>query len=248
MIFKCFVQIGMLLRVEGCLELRSVFDLFLGMCAVIVEEFDVQSRRTGMNGYQDDEAGHGDNYLRPPACLSSDAFTLVLPTQLDNISGDEIQKMKDASKDAGSNVEVVLPRLKLGSISSVGQQSGPLEHVLSGNKMPMLKASSMSLQTILTNDSESDVSTSDSIQESSYGTESTNVEVEVEKRKIFTSGSESTQVSKLSSKHHFTPLAHLNVNFELDEVMENRELLFRNPCEAFGRLTKLSFGSNPIHR
>lgn len=253
---------------------------FLVMYAVNLNEFNVRSQRTGANGRvhpEEDEAGHGDNYLRPLAPLSSDALTLVLPTQLD-ILGVEIQKLKEAQvlKDFGTDlpppeptessmihnipsgedsrlaqfvggyedsrqarpnstsghVEVVLPRLKLGSMSSTGQHSGTLEHA-SDDRTPMLKASSIGLQTGLTNDSE--VARSDSTQESSCGSESANADVEVEKREIFISRSESphkAQTPKVSLKHHYNAFAHLNVNLELDEVRKTR-VNFLNLCEAF---------------
>lgn len=188
------------------------------MCAVNVREFEVRSQRAVVNGRvfpEEDEAGHGDNYLRP--------------TQLD-ILGVEIQELKEAqvtnlphpepmqdsslthnvtpygedsglaqfmggdearSNSTGAHVEVVLPRLKLGSVNQHGVSS--LEH----DSTPMLKAANISSQTGLTNDSEP-----------SYGDrESANVDGEVEKHEIFSSRSESPHTPKTRLKHRYNALA-----------------------------------------
>ena len=208
------------------------FLTFLVMCAVNVREFEVRSQRAVVNGRvfpEEDEAGHGDNYLRPLASLRSDAYSLVRPTQL-GILGVEIQELKEAqvtnlphpepmqdsslthnvtppgedsglaqfmggdearSNSTGAHVEVILPRLKLGSVNQHGVSS--LEH----DSTPMLKAASVSSQTGLTNDSEP-----------SYGdSESANVDGEVEKHEIFSSQSESPQTPKTGLKHRYNALA-----------------------------------------
>ncbi|KAG0600652.1 hypothetical protein M758_11G050900 [Ceratodon purpureus] len=237
-------------------------------CRFNINEFNFRSQRTGVNGRvypEEDEAGHGDSYLRSLAPLSPDALTVLQPTQLD-ILDVEIQKSKEAQvlKDVGTDitppeamelsitrsipseldprltqgvgdyddswqarlnstsgrVEVVLPRLKLGSMSSAEiQHFVSLEHV-SDDRTHMLKASNISLQTGSTQNSE--VARSDAIQESSCDDEAAVdvAVVEVEKREIFPSQSESpfkTETPKVSQKHNYNAFAHLNVNSELDE-------------------------------
>ena len=224
---------------------------------------------------EEDEAGRDDNYLRPLAPLSSNAFTL---TQLDILSVG-IQKLKEGlvsdevgtdahpldlretatelsimehniftGEDSGlaqfvssckdtrqarpdstsGHVELVLPRLKLGIINSMDQQSGLLDRT-SEDITPVLKASSISLQTVLTLNN-SEVVRSYSMQESLYDDESPNAVFEVEKREICTLGIESPHEPqlKLSSKHHYNALAHTLVM----EVRITR-VHFLNSSEAF---------------
>lgn len=152
------------------------------------------------------------------------------------------------STTSSGHVEVVLPRLKLGGINNLDHSSG--------ERTPMLKASSISLQTGLTKDSEVVGNSEDA---SSQENESAvTADVEVEKRQILVTpetpiraAAESPELLttwKLPKggdgllKHYLKPLAHVDVNLEFEESKTSTQnfLPFVTPKRLVRSLSNLS--------
>jgi hypothetical protein len=209
------------------------FLTFLVMCAVNVREFEVRSQRAVVNGRvfpEEDEAGHGDNYLRSLASLSSDAYSLVQPTELD-ILGVKVQKLKEAQVTNLPHPEPMQDSSLTHNVTPSGEDSG-LAQFVGGDEarsnstgahvevvLPRLKLSSVDQHGVssLEHDSLTPTLQAASVSsqtgltndpESSYGDrESANVDAEVEKHEIFTSRSESPQTPKTGLKHRYNALA-----------------------------------------
>lgn len=164
---------------------RFMFDMCLAIRAVIIAKGSGRSRGTKVNGNysEEDEAGYTENYLLPRGSLASGAFKALLPTELvmPGVEGQKRNKNQD-SKNVGTDV-------LLGGFENARQPRLSL---------PRLKLGGISSQTGLSNDG-------GAIIERENGRDTTNADIEDEKREIFTSGilirAQSSPVAGLVAKN-----------------------------------------------
>lgn len=155
------------------------------MCAVNMKEFNIRTVSNGLVYSREDKNGHGQGRLK----VQIEEVDVVVPATKDSSprirpSGEEFESARLNS----AHVEVVLPRLKLGSLSSLNQQLP---------ETPIVKASS--IQT------DSEVEERIGASPNEPGT----ADVEVEKRQIVSSAE--SQPSLL--QHFYKPLS-LDVEFQ----------------------------------